>query len=802
MSAARYPGRARKPPAETIGMFNGEDLVFGSENEDYESDDSSVPIGENKRNKESRTVKLGGGKAPVKSPVKGKGKDKGKVAAAKKGKGKKAATEKKGKKRKASDNAEDVAPAVKKKQKAKKGDSGIQISLLSVWGKEDNDAVAAEAHKPKKSGKSRGADQSKVLGEVRAKPASNAAPRKVQPRVQGKGRYRLGGVRVSDLADGVQGAKDRINDFPNHSLTRMGKQLFCTACNTNLSTKKSVVKKHVETSTKHKKNLEALVKGRSAMLHIEELLEEYDEEHDPEGQALAPAVRIHRVDVTTTLLTAGIPVEKVACGPFRRMLERAGPRIEGGSLSSPSHLLELIPVCRELELRRLKAEMKGKHYTLVDDGTTRVCEVYCAVGRFWADRRVQQRVVGLRLLKHALTGPENAGFLYDVNAQFGGNWDNFLAKGSDKAAPNIAAFDIVKARAPNSFHIPCLSHTLSGSGEKHQLVLVAALVKALSSTQTSTNATECFKDKFEETMVKHQNVRWYVEYEQAYQPFRNFPALLKWLTECEGQGHAPESIASLRAVVTQHGPTLKLELNMGVDALDVFVRRCYELEGDGLLAFRTYDALMEVVEHIAAVRQGGAGCPNTRAVARSIVAESFPAALAVDNEVRVNALIQEQLVKVEPVFAYFMRKVIEEMADLVGIFKACRLFDPYRIDMLGANVADVEAQLVLLPFISPDERAQLLLQLPIYRAAAIGDGLTADCDREEWWAVREHTAATSAWFNGAIKVMILQPSSAACERVFSMLKAIMGEQQQSRAKEDYQEAAIMTRYNQLQRGNA
>jgi hypothetical protein len=47
--------------------------------------------------------------------------------------------------------------------------------------------------------------------------------------------------------------------------------------------------------------------------------------------------------------------------------------------------------------------------------------------------------------------------------------------------------------------------------------------------------------------------------------------------------------------------------------------------------------------------------------------------------------------------------------------------------------------------------------------------------------------------------MILQPSSAAAERVFSMLKAIMGDQQQARSLEDYQEAAIMTRYNELQR---
>jgi hypothetical protein len=82
-----------------------------------------------------------------------------------------------------------------------------------------------------------------------------------------------------------------------------------------------------------------------------------------------------------------------------------------------------------------------------------------------------------------------------------------------------------------------------------------------------------------------------------------------------------------------------------------------------------------------------------------------------------------------------------------------------------------------------------MLQLPTYRAAraAIGDALQADCDFQEWWAGREHTANMISWFNGAImiKVMLLQPSSAACERVFSMLKAIMGDQQQANAKQDY-----------------
>jgi hypothetical protein len=50
-------------------------------------------------------------------------------------------------------------------------------------------------------------------------------------------------------------------------------------------------------------------------------------------------------------------------------------------------------------------------------------------------------------------------------------------------------------------------------------------------------------------------------------------------------------------------------------------------------------------------------------------------------------------------------------------------------------------------------------------------------------------------------VMICQASSAAAERVFSMLKAIIGDQQQSRALQETQEASIMLRYHALKCGD-
>jgi len=127
-------------------------------------------------------------------------------------------------------------------------------------------------------------------------------------------------------------------------------------------------------------------------------------------------------------------------------------------------------------------------------------------------------------------------------------------------------------------------------------------------------------------------------------------------------------------------------------------------------------------------------------------------------------------------------------------------FDPARIDTLGGDINSVEAQLKLIPFFNDNEVAALMMQLPAYRALAISEVLTNSVDREVWWESKKHTAGVDRWFAGATMVMICQPSSASAERIFSMLKALIGDQQQANALQDYQEASIMARYNGLQRG--
>ena len=61
-----------------------------------------------------------------------------------------------------------------------------------------------------------------------------------------------------------------------------------------------------------------------------------------------------------------------------------------------------------------------------------------------------------------------------------------------------------------------------------------------------------------------------------------------------------------------------------------------------------------------------------------------------------------------------------------------------------------------------------------------------------WW--RQHRKELPAWNKAARIIFALSPNSAACERVFSLLKNFLGEQQMS-ALADVIQAALMLAYN-------
>ena len=94
------------------------------------------------------------------------------------------------------------------------------------------------------------------------------------------------------------------------------------------------------------------------------------------------------------------------------------------------------------------------------------------------------------------------------------------------------------------------------------------------------------------------------------------------------------------------------------------------------------------------------------------------------------------------------------------------------------------------PFLTDEIISELKDELPAYLARC------ADTDDSvcplDWW--KRNSTDLPKWSAAAAKVLLIQPSSAATERVFSLLKASFSEQQ-DHSLQDYIEASLMFLYN-------
>ena len=157
-----------------------------------------------------------------------------------------------------------------------------------------------------------------------------------------------------------------------------------------------------------------------------------------------------------------------------------------------------------------------------------------------------------------------------------------------------------------------------------------------------------------------------------------------------------------------------------------------------------------------------------------------------------------------PGFAYLEARITgtcETQYSCVKMYDICRLaqaFDPnFANDQL--TPAFVDTLQAITPLAAHGLLTALKRELPQYLAAAaqapvfgrsdVGDYSEAIL---KWWRVHSH--AFPSWARAARIVFALSPNSASCERVFSLLKVLFGEQQMS-ALGDQIRAALMLRHN-------
>ena len=148
---------------------------------------------------------------------------------------------------------------------------------------------------------------------------------------------------------------------------------------------------------------------------------------------LPDSTRIYRVRVVTSLLKSGISLNKA--DGLRELLEE-----NGYSLSSSTHLRQLVPFVLHEEIKTIQQEISGRPVSIIFGGTMHVAEAFVVVLRFVDDWSVKQRVSKLILLAKSLTGENVACLLVEsLSAELGIASHLIIAAMHDRASVNSVA---------------------------------------------------------------------------------------------------------------------------------------------------------------------------------------------------------------------------------------------------------------------------------------------------------------------------------------------------------------------------
>lgn len=147
-------------------------------------------------------------------------------------------------------------------------------------------------------------------------------------------------------------------------------------------------------SAKHTSGKLKLLEQKKA---IAEEFQSYNCAHHAVGESLPDSTRIFRVKVVQGFLSDGIPLQKI--DKLCDILEE-----NGHSLSSSSHLWQLVPFIHNNEMSTVQKEISGgRHVSFIFDGITHVAEALVVILRYVDDECcIQQRVVSLLLLAKSL----------------------------------------------------------------------------------------------------------------------------------------------------------------------------------------------------------------------------------------------------------------------------------------------------------------------------------------------------------------------------------------------------------------
>ena len=648
----------------------------------------------------------------------------------------------------------------------------------------------------------------------------------------------------------------RMEQYPNETFRNSCGFLFCGACHLRIQNIKGTIDRHI-IAPKHIENKAMLVEQGDADALLKKELDAYFEQYSDEaGATLDANVHLMRYRITETFLATGTPLSRA--DKFRTLLERAGvastasknlqqyiPKIEeheakllvdelrgqytGFSFDGTTRLGEAVNIIARFCTKDFKLV-----HRLVGMVTTKL---------HLNNVQLANLVTGVILRKLLLPEEFVVNFVRDSASTNGAAVVRLLE--SFENAENILCICHTLCHVGDNFDLPALSEWMT------------PWLELVGGRGAHAGAKLLWKETVAPMEVPgFSNVRWYSKAEIEFVQARNWSKLNPFVAKIQELKYGDATTAKLSAIL--HNPAKRAKLRLELAAMldmEQLVKTTYELEGDRLeilLVYRRVEALRALGRSIAANEEG---ClPNVDGLLRhlmelkkgvkikkafsghgtfeaSIISSAKVDSTLYPGEERTAYKIKypsdgatEDLEEEEirpllitthlpergyvikclaPGFEYLEKRLTGDCQvhfDCTHMYLVCELaqaFDP----SYAAGHVDGPFMLrmsAIKPLGELNLTAGLVAELPKYLSLAkdstfdSSDVAAYTVEILDWW--KRHASQLPAWAKAARIIFALSPNSAACERVFSLLKNFLGDQQMT-ALADGIAAGLMLAYN-------
>lgn len=447
----------------------------------------------------------------------------------------------------------------------------------------------------------------------------------------------------------------------------------------------------------------------------------------------------------------------------------------------------------------IKEARKSKFFrcSMAFDGTPyHGTECYCFIIRFVLNDKIQERLVYFKMYGSSLNAASLA-TEYNIAMSRVGLFtepeDRELVIGimRDRAAVNSAAVEIIQGAFKNAISIPCLAHLVDGSGHHFFLDNCTLFVGSFKRLfQNSINMETLFREFFNVARVTSSETRWWSEWQVGKQIFEllpQLPSFFKFLEEKFKDNK--DKLALIGICRKQLTFETQAELAIFVEAGEYFYRATYSLEKDGFLACKVSRILLAI--------------SDIRTKEKS---EMFPRLLNLvqqhssSQKKSVDEIMKDYLEKIKPALDYFDYHVQDScFSSSTKAFWVAEYLDPTFV-MPELRVGELRSCLDNFIFLSAQEKQALVDEYPSYQklqSHLVMENKEMTCSEIfDWWVSVK--TQLPCWYQLAIQVAVLKPTSASAERVFSILKNNFSHSQE-KSLEDLYQTVLMSRCNYLWR---